>query len=121
MEMLADVLVVCVALIHLFLMVLEMVLWEKSFTLELFGMDSDFASATRELAANQGLYNGFLAAGLLWSLSTGDMAVQQFFLGCVLVAGVYAALTVHARAIMVQSLPAVVALALTWWAGSGGA
>ena len=93
-------------------LVLEMVLWERPVGLRTFNMDEDFAAATRVMAANQGLYNGFLAAGLLWSLFTGDIHVQRFFLGCVLTAGFYGALTVHARILLVQGVPALVGLLL---------
>jgi len=101
-----------VALIHVYIVVLEMFLWEKPIGLRTFWMDEDFAAATRVLAANQGLYNGFLAAGLFWSLHTGDIHVQRFFLGCVLTAGVYGALTANAKILWVQAAPAAAALIL---------
>ncbi len=108
----ASIVVGIVALIHVYILALEMFLWEKPAGLRAFGIDKDFAAATRELAANQGLYNGFLAAGLLWGLHTGDIHVQRFFLGCVLTAGVYGALTVHAKILWVQAVPALVGLVL---------
>lgn len=108
----ANIVVGIVALIHVYILVLEMFLWESETGLRAFHNSKDFAAATREMAANQGLYNGFLAAGLFWSLHTGDIHTQRFFLGCVLVAGVYGALTVHAKTLMVQALPAVVGLVL---------
>ena len=108
----ANIVVGIVALIHVYILVLEMFLWERPIGLHSFNITEDFASATREMAANQGLYNGFLAAGLFWSLYTGDIHVQRFFLGCVATAGVYGALTVHARILMVQAVPAVVGLVL---------
>ena len=108
----ANIVVGIVALIHVYIVVLEMFLWERPVGLRAFNMDEDFAAATRILAANQGLYNGFLAAGLFWSLHTGDIHVQRFFLGCVLTAGVYGALTANARILWIQAMPAVVALIL---------
>lgn len=112
MHILANIIVGLVAILHVYILVLEMFLWERPIGLRTFSMDGDFASATRVLAANQGLYNGFLAAGLFWSLSTGDVHVQRFFLGCVLTAGFYGALTVHARILMVQGAPALLGLIL---------
>ena len=106
----ANIAVGIVALIHVYIVVLEMFLWERPTGLRTFGMDADFAAATRVLAANQGLYNGFLAAGLFWSLHTGDVHVQRFFLGCVVTAGVYGALTANARILLIQAMPAVLAL-----------
>ena len=106
---------VLVALIHLYIMVLEMFLWESSRTRAAFGTTAEFAKASKTLAANQGLYNGFLAAGLLWSLWLGEggMAFRLFFLGCVLVAGLYGAATVHRRILFIQALPAALAIIFT--------
>jgi putative membrane protein len=112
----ANIAVGIVALIHVYIMVLEMFLWERPTGLRTFGMDADFAAATRVLAANQGLYNGFLAAGLFWSLHTGDIHVQRFFLGCVLTAGVYGAMTANIRILFVQAIPAALALTLLFFA-----
>src|SRR5512143_1345693 len=108
----ANIAIGIVALIHVYIVVLEMFLWERPTGLRAFGMDADFAAATRVLAANQGLYNGFLVAGLFWSLHTGDIHVQRFFLGCVFTAGVYGALTVHAKTLVVQTVPAAAGLVL---------
>ena len=108
----ANIVVGFVAIIHVYILVLEMFLWERPVGLRAFNMDEDFAAATRVMAANQGLYNGFLAAGLIWSLSTGDIHVQRFFLGCVLTAGFYGALTVHARILLIQGGPALLGLFL---------
>ena len=99
---------------HLYFLVLEMFLWEKPLGLRIFGLTPEFAKASRALAANQGLYNGFIAAGLVWGLSlgsTGD-SIKIFFLGCVIVAGVFGALTANRRILWVQALPAAIALAL---------
>ena len=112
MHVVANIVVGFVAIIHLYILVLEMFLWERPMGLRAFNMDGDFAAATRVMAANQGLYNGFLAAGLIWSLSTGDIHVQRFFLGCVLTAGFYGALTVHARILLIQGGPALLGLIL---------
>lgn len=115
MHTVTNIVVGIVALIHVYFLVLEMFLWEHEIGLRTFHMTPDFAAATRELAANQGLYNGFLATGLAWSLYTGDIHVQRFFLGCVLVAGIYGALTVHARILLVQAAPAAAGLVLLGW------
>jgi putative membrane protein len=114
MHISANIAVGIVALIHVYILVLEMFLWEKPAGLRAFGLSKDFATATRVLAGNQGLYNGFLAAGLFWGLGTGDTHVLYFFLGCILVAGVYGALTASIRILWVQAAPASVALVLVW-------
>lgn len=102
-----------VALIHLYILVLEMFLWTKPAGRRAFGLTPEFAEASRVLAANQGLYNGFLAAGLVWSLLPAAPAgVGVFFLGCVLVAGVYGAATASRKILFVQALPAALALLL---------
>jgi putative membrane protein len=102
-----------VALIHVYILVLEMFLWTRPAGRRAFGLTPEFAQASRVLAANQGLYNGFLAVGLFWSLLPGAPAgVAVFFLGCVLVAGVYGAATASRKILFVQALPAAVALLL---------
>lgn len=101
-----------VALLHLYFMVLEMFLWDKPLGLRTFGLTPEKAAMTKVLAANQGLYNGFLAAGLLWGLYLGDVAIQQFFLLCVVIAGAYGAYSVNIRIFYVQTLPALLALLL---------
>lgn len=114
MLLVAQILVGVVALIHLYIVVLEMVLWPGPRGQKAFGMTPEFARSTRVLAANQGLYNGFLAAGLIWSLFQPDALfawqLQLFFLGCVAVAGMFGAATAGRRILFVQTLPAVVAL-----------
>jgi putative membrane protein len=107
-----NIVVGIVALIHVYILVLEMFLWEKPTGLRAFGLSKDFATATRVLAGNQGLYNGFLAAGLFWGLGMGDVHVQYFFLVCVLIAGVYGAITANIRILWVQAVPALVGLIL---------
>lgn len=111
---LAMIAVALVALLHLYFLVLEMFLWTRPLGLRTFGNTPEFAEASKVLAANQGLYNGFLAAGLLWGLSQGPAgrSTVLFFLGCVLVAGVYGAVTASRKILFVQALPAVIALAL---------
>ena len=110
--MIANVLVGLVAAIHLYIVVLEMFLWDTPFGRRVFGSSAEFAAASKVLAANQGLYNGFLAAGLIWGLSLGTAGqpVQLFFLGCVLVAGLYGAYTVGVKILFVQALPAALAV-----------
>jgi putative membrane protein len=110
----SSLLVALVALEHLYILVLEMFLWTTPRGRRAFGLTEEFARATRALAANQGLYNGFLAAGLLWSLLPGAepmaRALQLFFLGCVLVAAVFGAVTAKRSILFVQGGPAAVAL-----------
>jgi len=111
--MIANVLVGLVVLIHLYIVVLEMFLWDKPFGRKVFGSTPEFAAASKVLAANQGLYNGFLAAGLIWGLSLGaaGQPVQLFFLGCVVVAGLYGAMSVGIKILLVQAVPAALAVA----------
>ncbi|OQD50718.1 hypothetical protein BWZ29_02545 [Enterobacter cancerogenus] len=112
--MLATVLivVVVVALIHLYILVLEMFLWNTRTGHKAFNLSPEFARETRVLAANQGLYNGFLAAGLLWSLWLGEQGIHVaiFFLACVLVAGLFGAATASRKILYVQAIPALAAL-----------
>ncbi|MDP3891685.1 DUF1304 domain-containing protein [Nocardioides sp.] len=110
MNLLAQLLVGLVALLHAGFLVLEMFLWATPTGRRVFGLDADFAGRTRALAANQGLYNGFLAAGLVWSLVADRSDVAVFFLGCVVVAGIFGAATVSRMILVVQALPAAVAL-----------
>ena len=114
MSLAADGVVALVALLHLYFLVLEMFLWDKPAGLRAFRQTPEQAAATKVLAANQGLYNGFLAAGLLWGLLLGadGRAVKIFFLGCVLVAGLYGAATASRKILVVQALPAALGLAL---------
>ncbi|WP_077037735.1 DUF1304 domain-containing protein [Pelomonas sp. KK5] len=111
MTLIATILVALVAALHLYFLVLEMFLWTKPQGLKTFRLDPAFAEASKTLAANQGLYNGFLAAGLVWGLCRGDVPAQLFFLGCVVVAGVYGAATVGRKILFVQALPAALAIA----------
>lgn len=114
MGMAANVVVGVIALLHVYFLVLEMFLWDKPAGMRAFGQTPESARATKVLAANQGLYNGFLAAGLAWGLMLGaeGTPVKVFFLGCVLVAGVFGAVTASRKILFVQALPAAIGLAL---------
>lgn len=115
MNIAAAVAVGLVAAAHLYFMVLEMFFWTKPLGRRAFGLTSEFAHATKALAANQGLYNGFLAAGLAWGLYAGEAdgyPTKIFFLGCVIVAGAFGAATANRKILWVQAVPGAVALAL---------
>ena len=114
MSTVADIVVGLVALVHVYILVLEMFLWDKPAGLRAFGQSKEAAAASKVLAENQGLYNGFLAAGLIWGLTLGvhGTSVKVFFLGCVLIAGLYGALTASRRILFVQAIPAAIGLAL---------
>src|SRR5258707_1712857 len=118
MQIAAAVAVVIVAALHAYFLVLEMFLWRTTFGRRTFNMTQEVADASAVLAANQGLYNGFLSAGLLWGLIAygvvSGRAVLTFFLACVIIAGLYGGVTVSRRIVLVQSIPAAVALALVW-------
>jgi len=118
MEIAAHVAVGLVALLHLYFLVLEMFFWTKPLGRRAFGLTREFAEASKALAANQGLYNGFLAAGLLWGLSLGadGFSITLFFLICVVAAGLFGAATASRKILYVQALPGALALALTWLA-----
>ncbi len=112
MSLLASFIVALVALLHTWFLVLEMFLWTRPIGLKTFRMTLAEAESSRVLAANQGLYNGFLVAGLIWGLCLGaeGLAVQVFFLSCVVVAGVYGAITVGRKILYVQAMPAALGL-----------
>ncbi|BCH22405.1 membrane protein [Mesorhizobium sp. L-8-10] len=114
--MVATILIVLVALLHLYFMYLEMIAWDRPLGRKVFNLTPEFATASKALAANQGLYNGFLVAGLVWGLTLGDggFAVKLFFLACVVVAGVFGAATVSRRILYVQAAPAALAVAALW-------
>jgi len=120
MKLLASILIACVAAIDVYIVVLEMWVWQKPVGRRIFRTSPEQAAQTATLAANQGLYNGFLAAGLGWALLAGEplrRPVGTFFLACVAIAGVFGAATVGRRILFVQTLPAVVALLCLWLAG----
>ena len=106
----ADLAVLVVALLHLWFLVLEMFLWDKPLGRRTFGLSRELAEATKGLAANQGLYNGFLAAGLFWGVAENAISLKVFFLACVIVAGIFGAITAKRSILFVQALPAVIAL-----------
>ena len=114
MTIAANIAVALVALLHLYFLVLEMFFWDKPLGRRTFGLTPEFAKASKGLAANQGLYNGFLVAGLFWGIWLGAAGgpVKIFFLGCVIVAGVFGALTASRKILWVQALPGAVALGL---------
>ena len=115
MKKVANVLVAIVAIEHLYIMVLEMFLWTKPAGMRAFALTPEFAEQTAVLAANQGLYNGFLAAGLIWGLLRKDdgTSVRVFFLSCIIIAGVFGAITAKPSILFVQAAPALLALILT--------
>lgn len=121
MSYLASTLVALVALEHIYILVLEMFLWTTPAGRRAFGMRPEQAEATKVMAANQGLYNGFLAAGLIWGLLHPDLSVgfqiQLFFLGCVLVAGLYGGMTAARKILYIQALPAALAILFVLIAG----
>ncbi len=112
----ANVIVALLALLHVYILVLEMFFWESPTSLRAFGLTPELARETVAMAANQGLYNGFLAAGLLWGLMLGlkGRSVKIFFLICILVAGVFGAVTVNPRILFIQAVPAAIGLYLVW-------
>ena len=114
MDILTNIVIGVVAALHVYFLVLEMFLWDKPAGLRVFGHSLEAARASKVLAMNQGLYNGFLAAGLIWGLSLGDAGrpVTFFFLACVIVAGVFGGLTANRKILLVQALPAVIAMLL---------
>jgi len=118
MKLAAEIAAALVALLHVYFLVLEMFLWTRPFGRRTFGLTPEFAAASKSLAANQGLYNGFLAAGIVWGLWLGDAGrgVTLFFLACVVVAGVFGAATVSRKVLLVQALPGAIALVLAWLA-----
>ena len=116
MSILANIVITLVALVHVYILVLETFLWDKPPGLRAFGQTQAAASASKVLAANQGLYNGFLAAGLFWGLILGadGTGVKLFFLTCVLIAGVYGAATASRKILFVQAIPAAIGLLLVF-------
>ena len=115
MTIVTNVIIGVVALLRLYFLVLEMFLWDKPTGRRVFGLTPEFAAESKALAANQGLYNGFLAAGLMWGLWAGGhdgWHIKIFFLACVIIAGLFGAYTVNRRILFVQALPALIALIL---------
>jgi putative membrane protein len=120
MALIATILVAAVALLHVYIMLLEMAWWESPRGRKAFGLTPEFAKSTKALAANQGLYNGFLAAGLIWGLVHPDPAmawqIKLFFLACVAVAGIFGAVTASRKILFIQTVPAVIAIIAVWLA-----
>ena len=110
MTILANILIVLVAVLHLGFLALEMFFWDHPFGRKRFGMTPEYSKASASLAANQGLYNGFLAAGLIWGLISGAASIKIFFLVCVVVAGVFGGLTARRTILYIQALPGLLAL-----------
>lgn len=119
MQLAASILVGLVALLHFGFLLLEMFYWDKPLGLRVFRMNAEKAAQSRVLAANQGLYNGFLGAGLVWSFflpQAEALHVQLFFLGCIVVAGIFAMITVNRKPLYVQGIPAALAMLALWLA-----
>ena len=114
MSIAANIVVGFIAILHIYIMILEMFLWDKPAGFRAFGHSPEIAKMSKVLAANQGLYNGFLAAGLFWGLTLGaqGLSVKIFFLACVLIAGLYGAATANRKILFIQALPASVGLVL---------
>ena len=113
MHLVAQILIALVAALHLYFLALEMFFWDQPLGRKVFKLTPEFAAQSKALAANQGLYNGFLAAGLIWGLLLGGhegFHVELFFLACVIVAGIFGAVTVNRRIFFFQALPAILAL-----------
>ena len=115
MTTLANIMIAIVAVLHLGFLVLEMFLWDHPFGRKRFRMTPEYSRASAPLAANQGLYNGFLAAGLIWGLWTAQFAVKMFFLICVVIAGIYGGVTARRTILYVQALPGLLALLLLYF------
>lgn len=122
MQLAAAIATGLVALLHAYFMVLEMFLWDTPKGRKVFGLTPEFAASTRVLAANQGLYNGFLSAGLVWGLLLGEAGdpIKMFFLACVIVAGIFGAATSSKKILLVQGAPGAVALILVLLSGGAG-
>lgn len=115
----SNLIIIFIAVLHLYFLILEMFLWTKPLGLKAFGQSLDRAKQTKVLAANQGLYNGFLSAGLIWSLlaSSSQLAweLKVFFLGCVFVAGVFGGFTANKKIFFIQALPAMIGMAILFF------
>ena len=114
MTTLANLMIAIVAILHLAFLALEMFFWDHPFGRKRFKMTPEYSRASASLAANQGLYNGFLAAGLIWGLWTGQFAVKIFFLICVVIAGIYGGITARRTILYIQALPGLLALLLLY-------
>jgi len=110
MTILANILTALVAVLHFGFLALEMFFWDHAFGRKRFKMTPEYSKASASLAANQGLYNGFLSAGLIWGLVTGEASIKIFFLVCVVIAGIFGGLTARRTILYVQALPGLLAL-----------
>ena len=114
MNIIANIVIAIVGILHIGFLILEMFLWTKPFGLKTFNMTKEVAESSATLAANQGLYNGFLAAGLFWGVFSGMASIKIFFLVCVLIAGIYGGLTAKRSILYMQALPALIGLILVY-------
>jgi len=114
MKKIANAVVGFVALSHLGFLLLEMFLWDHPIGRKMFDMTAEFSATTAVLAANQGLYNGFLAAGLIWALHSGRRDLKLFFLGCVTAAGLFGGMSASTTILFIQGLPALIGMLLVW-------
>jgi putative membrane protein len=114
MSIITNIIIAVIGVMHLGFLFLEMFLWKKPVGLKIFRMTKEVAESSAVLAANQGLYNGFLAAGLFWGLMSGMTSVKMFFLGCVLIAGIYGGLTAKRSILYMQALPGLIGLLLVY-------
>jgi putative membrane protein len=114
MTILANIVIAVVAVLHVGFLLLEMFFWDHPFGRKRFGMTPEYSQASASLAANQGLYNGFLAAGLIWGLASGQFSVKLFFLVCVIIAGIYGAFTARRSILYIQAMPALLGLILLY-------
>lgn len=114
MNFVANSAVVLVAVLHLGFLAIEMFFWDHPFGRKTFGMTPEYSKASATLAANQGLYNGFLSAGLMWGLLAGEVSIKIFFLVCVVIAGVYGGFTAKRSILYIQALPGLLALLLVY-------
>ena len=113
----ANILILVIAILHLGFLVLEMFLWNHPFGRKTFQMTKEVSESSATLAANQGLYNGFLAAGLIWGLLSGEFSIKLFFLACVLIAGIFGGLTAKRSILYLQALPALLGIVFLYLAG----
>ena len=114
MTVVANVVIAFVAVLHVGFLVLEMFLWNHPFGRKRFKMTPEYSQASASLAANQGLYNGFLAAGLIWGLISGEFSIKLFFLVCVVIAGIFGGLTARRSILYIQALPGLLGLGLLY-------
>src|SRR5215216_3654839 len=114
MTVVANIVIAVVAVLHVGFLLLEMFFWNHSFGRKRFGMTPEYSQASASLAANQGLYNGFLAAGLIWGLISGEFSIKLFFLICVIIAGIFGAFTARRSILYIQALPALLGLILLY-------